>query len=243
MNLSEFQEAHSVALLKGAPPGYVGYGTGGILTEAVRRAPYSVVLLDEIEKAHPDVLELFYQVFDKGIIEDSEGVRISFKNTVVFLTSNIGEEIISGESNINSASTYENFVQSVQPAFESRFGTAFIGRVELLPYFELDDSSLRSITSLKMSILRRRLKEAHSTELLWNDDFLAWIASQCKESQIGARRVDQLISDLVVPQLAKEILGAQSLQQQLHDFEIVIQTIGSSEEIVVKTIERRGIYE
>lgn len=243
VNLSEFQEAHSVALLKGAPPGYVGYGTGGILTEAVRRAPYSVVLLDEIEKAHPDVLELFYQVFDKGIIEDSEGVRISFKNTVVFLTSNIGEEIISGESNINSASTYENFVQSVQPAFESRFGTAFIGRVELLPYFELDDSSLRSITSLKMSILRRRLKEAHSTELLWNDDFLAWIASQCKESQIGARRVDQLISDLVVPQLAKEILGAQSLQQQLHDFEIVIQTIGSSEEIVVKTIERRGIYE
>ena len=240
VNLSEFQEAHSVALLKGAPPGYVGYGTGGILTEAVRRAPYSVVLLDEIEKAHPDVLELFYQVFDKGIIEDSEGVKISFKNTVILLTSNVGEEIISGETHINSAPKYESFVQSIQPVFESHFGTAFVGRVELLPYFELDDSSLRSITSLKIATLKQRLKETHSIELFWNGDFVAWVASQCKESQIGARRVDQLISDFVVPQLAQEILGSQAAQQELTDFEIVIQMDGSFEKIVVKPIESRG---
>ena len=240
VNLSEFQEAHSVALLKGAPPGYVGYGTGGILTEAVRRAPYSVVLLDEIEKAHPDVLELFYQVFDKGIIEDSEGVKISFKNTVILLTSNVGEEIISGETHINSAPKYESFVQSIQPVFESHFGTAFVGRVELLPYFDLNDSSLRSITSLKIATLKQRLKETHSIELLWNGDFVAWVASQCKESQIGARRVDQLISDFVVPQLAQEILGSQAAQQELTDFEIVIQMDGSFEKIVVKPIESRG---
>ena len=240
VNLSEFQEAHSVALLKGAPPGYVGYGTGGILTEAVRRAPYSVVLLDEIEKAHPDVLELFYQVFDKGIIEDSEGVKISFKNTVILLTSNVGEEIISGETHINSAPKYESFVQSIQPVFESHFGTAFVGRVELLPYFDLNDSSLRSITSLKIATLKQRLKETHSIELFWNGDFVAWVASQCKESQIGARRVDQLISDFVVPQLAQEILGSQAAQQELTDFEIVIQMDGSFEEIVVKPIESRG---
>ena len=240
VNLSEFQEAHSVALLKGAPPGYVGYGTGGILTEAVRRAPYSVVLLDEIEKAHPDVLELFYQVFDKGIIEDSEGVKISFKNTVILLTSNVGEEIISGETHINSAPKYESFVQSIQPVFESHFGTAFVGRVELLPYFDLDDSSLRSITSLKIATLKQRLKETHSIELFWNGDFVAWVASQCKESQIGARRVDQLISDFVVPQLAQEILGSQAAQQELTDFEIVIQMDGSFEKIVVKPIESRG---
>ena len=240
VNLSEFQEAHSVALLKGAPPGYVGYGTGGILTEAVRRAPYSVVLLDEIEKAHPDVLELFYQVFDKGIIEDSEGVKISFKNTVILLTSNVGEEIISGETHINSAPKYESFVQSIQPVFESHFGTAFVGRVELLPYFDLNDSSLRSITSLKIATLKQRLKETHSIELFWNGDFVAWVASQCKESQIGARRVDQLISDFVVPQLAQEILGSQAAQQELTDFEIVIQMDGSFGEIVVKPIESRG---
>ncbi len=240
VNLSEFQEAHSVALLKGAPPGYVGYGTGGILTEAVRRAPYSVVLLDEIEKAHPDVLELFYQVFDKGIIEDSEGVKISFKNTVILLTSNVGEEIISGETHINSAPKYESFVQSIQPVFESHFGTAFVGRVELLPYFDLNDSSLRSITSLKIATLKQRLKETHSIELFWNGDFVAWVASQCKESQIGARRVDQLISDFVVPQLAQEILGSQAAQQELTDFEIVIQMDGSFEKIVVKPIESRG---
>ncbi len=240
VNLSEFQEAHSVALLKGAPPGYVGYGTGGVLTEAVRRAPYSVVLLDEIEKAHPDVLELFYQVFDKGIIEDSEGVKISFKNTVILLTSNVGEEIISGETHINSAPKYESFVQSIQPVFESHFGTAFVGRVELLPYFDLNDSSLRSITSLKIATLKQRLKETHSIELFWNGDFVAWVASQCKESQIGARRVDQLISDFVVPQLAQEILGSQAAQQELTDFEIVIQMDGSFEKIVVKPIESRG---
>ena len=240
VNLSEFQEPHSVALLKGAPPGYIGYGTGGILTEAVRRAPYSVVLLDEIEKAHPDVLELFYQVFDKGIIEDSEGVKISFKNTVILLTSNVGEEIISGETHINSAPKYESFVQSIQPVFESHFGTAFVGRVELLPYFDLNDSSLRSITSLKIATLKQRLKETHSIELFWNGDFVAWVASQCKESQIGARRVDQLISDFVVPQLAQEILGSQAAQQELTDFEIVIQMDGSFEKIVVKPIESRG---
>ncbi len=240
VNLSEFQEPHSVALLKGAPPGYIGYGTGGILTEAVRRTPYSVVLLDEIEKAHPDVLELFYQVFDKGIIEDSEGVQISFKNTVVLLTSNIGAAIISGETTINSAFKYEQFVQSIQSVFESHFGTAFVGRVELLPYFDLNDSSLRSITALKLSILEQRLKESHSTELFWSDDVLGWVASQCKQSQIGARRIDQLISDFVAPQLAREILSSQSDQQKLHGFEIVTQIDGSSAELVVKSIERRG---
>ncbi len=222
VNLSEFQEAHSVALLKGAPPGYVGYGTGGILTEAVRRAPFSVVLLDEIEKAHADVLELFYQVFDKGVIEDGEGVRVSFKNTVVFLTSNVGEDLMSNPHQINSEIDYDSFVQRVQSVFERRFGIAFMGRVDLLPYFSLDDGALRSITQLKTMDLNRRLQEAHAVDLLWSDEFLTWAAQQCQASNIGARRLDQLLSDCVLPQLARAVLDAQCANEALSDFEIVI---------------------
>src|SRR5204862_3747824 len=160
INMSEFQEAHTVSTLKGSPPGYVGYGEGGVLTEAVRRRPYSVVLLDEVEKAHPDVLELFFQVFDKGMMDDGEGRRIDFKNNIIILTSNAGTDTLMKLcADPETMPSAEGLVNALKPELNKTFKPAFLGRLVIIPYFPIRDEALRRIILLKLSKIKRRLLE------------------------------------------------------------------------------------
>jgi len=206
VNMSEFQEAHSVSGLKGAPPGYVGYGRGGVLTEAVRRRPYSVVLLDEMEKAHPDVLELFFQVFDKGIMEDGEGVPIDFKNTLILLTSNAAQEVITEASQGGRRPPPEELIERLRPALLRQFSPAFLGRLALVPYYHLGDAQIAAIVNLKLNRLAERFARNHHAQLTWDEDFARVITERCKEVDSGARNVDHILTHIVLPELAREVL-------------------------------------
>lgn len=194
INMSEFQEAHAVATLKGAPPGYVGYGKGGTLTEAVRRNPYSVILLDEVEKAHPDVMEIFYQVFDKGMIEDSEGVEVDFRNTLIILTSNIG------------ANEAQADVKEIQKALEKYFPHAFLARLTVIPYHPLSTSDLTKIVGLKLQSVAARLQQQHHARLIYTDKDIADIAAQCTDPHQGARSIDHILTQKILPGLSERIL-------------------------------------
>src|SRR5262249_26844783 len=177
INMSEFQEAHTVSTLKGSPPGYVGYGEGGVLTEAVRRRPYSVVLLDEVEKAHPDVLEVFFQVFDKGTMEDGEGRQIDFKNTIILLTTNAGADtLVKLCSDPETAPTPQGLVQALKPELNKIFKAAFLGRVLIVPYLPIQDEALKRIISLKLARIKDRLSENHTTQLRHDDVLISEIA-------------------------------------------------------------------
>ncbi|WP_206956181.1 type VI secretion system ATPase TssH [Trinickia acidisoli] len=206
VNMSEFQEAHSVSGLKGAPPGYVGYGRGGVLTEAVRRRPYSVVLLDEMEKAHPDVLELFFQVFDKGVMEDGEGVPIDFKNTLILLTSNAAQEVITEASQGGRRPPPEELIERLRPALLRQFSPAFLGRLALVPYYHLGDAQIAAIVNLKLDRLAERFARNHHAQMTWDDDFARVITERCKEVDSGARNVDHILTHIVLPELAREVL-------------------------------------
>ena len=207
VNMSEFQEAHSVSTLKGAPPGYVGYGSGGVLTEAVRRNPYSVVLLDEMEKAHPDVAELFFQVFDKGTMEDGEGVAVDFKNTVILLTSNAGSEVIARLCR-DGAERPEpgRLVEEVRPALLKHFRPAFLGRVAVVPYYPLGEREIREIVELKLARIRERIRTGHHAELTYGEELVEAIAGRCTEVESGARNVDHILTQTLLPELSSAIL-------------------------------------
>ena len=169
INMSEFQEAHTVSTLKGSPPGYVGYGEGGVLTEAVRRRPYSVVLLDEVEKAHPDVLELFYQVFDKGTMEDGEGREINFKNTIIILTTNAGTDTMAKLcADPETMPSPEGLVKALKPELNKIFKPAFLGRMVIIPYLPIRDENMKQIIKLKLGKIQRRIQENHKIELLYD---------------------------------------------------------------------------
>ncbi|MEM9556795.1 MAG: type VI secretion system ATPase TssH [Acidobacteriota bacterium] len=207
VNMSELQEAHSVATLRGAPPGYVGYGQGGVLTEAVRRRPHSVVLLDEIEKAHRDVVELFYQVFDKGVLEDGEGVAVDFKHTVILMTSNLGAEVLAHwPTDEHSEVDLEEVRAALRPALAARFPAAFLGRVVVVPYFALGADDLRAIVELKLSTVRRRVAEGHSADLTWDDALLAALARQSDAGESGARTIDHVLTQTLLPELSGRLL-------------------------------------
>ncbi len=206
VNLSEFQEAHSVAGLKGAPPGYVGYGRGGVLTEAVRRQPYSLVLLDEMEKAHPDVLELFYQVFDKGTMDDAEGTTVDFRNTLILLTSNAGQDIVAEVCARNPGAGAAEINEALRPALLRQFPSAFLGRVVIVPYRPIPDAQLRRIVELKLSQLADRLRRHHGAELGWDDYVAEAIAARCHEVESGARNIDHIITQSLLPELASQVL-------------------------------------
>jgi type VI secretion system protein VasG len=206
VNMSEFQEAHTVSSLKGAPPGYVGYGKGGVLTEAVRRRPYSVVLLDEMEKAHPDVLELFFQVFDKGAMEDGDGVAIDFKNTLILLTSNAAQDVITSACAEGRKPQADVLVNALRPELLKQFSPAFLGRLSIVPYYPLGDVQIRSIVKLKLEKLAQRFLRNHSAGLTWDLAVEAAIAARCTEVDSGARNVGHILSDSLLPELSRQVL-------------------------------------
>lgn len=207
INMSEFQEAHTVSTLKGAPPGYVGYGEGGVLTEAVRRKPYSVVLLDEVEKAHKDVHELFFQVFDKGNMEDGEGRQINFKNTVILLTTNAGDneimEMCKDENNLPDVKTLE---EACRPALYKIFPAALIGRMSIVPYYPLSHESLNHIIDLKLSKVVKRVKENYGATFTFTQQVRDEIISRCNNIASGARMIDAIISNDLLPEISSKFL-------------------------------------
>jgi type VI secretion system protein VasG len=208
INMSEFQEPHTVSTLKGSPPGYVGYGEGGVLTEAVRRRPYSVVLLDEVEKAHSDVLELFYQVFDKGHMEDGEGREIDFKNTIILLTSNAcTDTFMKLCADPETTPRAEGIVQALKPELNKIFRPAFLGRMLIIPYFPIRDEALRKIVLLKLNKIKKRLKESHKIELQVDDVLIGEVAKRCIEVESGARNVDNILSNTLLPEISRELLA------------------------------------
>ncbi|KIQ98083.1 type VI secretion system ATPase TssH [Lysobacter sp. A03] len=209
INMSEYQEAHSVSGLKGSPPGYVGYGEGGVLTEAVRRNPYSVVLLDEVEKAHPDVLEMFFQVFDKGQMEDAEGREIDFRNTLIILTSNIGSSQIM-QSCLNVAAgelpSSDDLADALRPVLMKTFKPAFLGRMKVVPFFPISDDVLARIIELKLGRIRDRIVANHKAVFEWNPALVEAVLQRCTEVDSGARNVDNILNGTLLPEIAESVL-------------------------------------
>jgi type VI secretion system protein VasG len=208
INMSEFQEAHTVSTLKGAPPGYVGYGEGGVLTEAVRRRPYSVVLLDEVEKAHPDVHEIFFQVFDKGWMEDGEGRVIDFKNTLILLTTNVGSELILGMcQNPAARPDPESIAQSLRKPLLRSFPAALLGRIVTIPYYPLDDEMIGNIVRLQLGRVAKRVHESHRIPFSYDDAVVKLIANRCTELESGGRMIDSILTNTLLPRISHELLS------------------------------------
>ena len=211
INMSEYQEAHTVSTLKGAPAGYVGYGQGGVLTEAVRRRPYSVVLLDEVEKAHPDVHEMFFQVFDKGYMEDSEGRHIDFRNTLILLTSNVGTEVIAGLTGDGEAVREpEELAGAVRPALLQVFPPALLGRLIVLPYRPLSREMLDRIVRLKLERIRRRIADNHGVAVDYDDAVADFVAARCTDLTSGGRMIDAILTNQLLPDIARLFLAHQA---------------------------------
>jgi type VI secretion system protein VasG len=215
INMSEYQEAHTVSSLKGSPPGYVGYGEGGVLTEAVRRRPYSVVLLDECEKAHPDVLELFYQVFDKGMMEDGEGREIDFKNTIIILTSNACTDLLMKlTADPETTPSPEGLAKAMKPELNKIFKPAFMGRLVTVPYFPLRDEAMKTIVTLKLGKIQRRIRENHKIELTYAPEVVGEVAKRCTEVESGARNVDNILTNTMLPDISRYLLSRMADRQK-----------------------------
>ncbi len=226
INMSEFQEAHTVSTLKGAPPGYVGYGKGGILTEAVRRRPYSVILLDEVEKAHPDVHEIFFQVFDKGMMDDSEGRRIDFKNTLILLTSNVGSEVIMQKTkNGQLREKIEDLDAALKPPLLKVFPAAFLGRVVTIPYYPLSGDMIEAITRHQFAKIARRLAASNGAELVIGDGVMELIKARCTDIESGGRMIDAILTNTLLPELSRGVLN-----RALDGEKLTRVTVGASAE-------------
>jgi type VI secretion system protein VasG len=223
INMSEFQEKHTVSRLVGSPPGYVGYGEGGVLTEAVRQRPYSVVLLDECEKADLEVMNLFYQVFDKGILNDGEGRAIDFRNTVVILTSNLATDLIVAAHAISDGAEppkVEDVVTAIRPTLSKHFKPALLARMTVVPFSPVGVSVMREIVVMKLGSLANRLRIAHRLETVFRPALIDQLAQRCTESELGARVVDQTLRSSLMPELAKELLQRMAAGQAFAGLEI-----------------------
>ena len=227
INMSEYQEAHTVSSLKGSPPGYVGYGEGGVLTEAVRKRPYSVVLLDEVEKAHADVIELFYQVFDKGMLEDGEGRKIDFKNTLIILTSNMGTDTImkvcADEETMPSP---QGLADMIRPELVKHFKPAFIGRLKVVPYFPILDKNLRLIVKLKLGKIAKRMMENRNVAFRYDDEIVEAIAKRCTEVESGARNIDHILTNTLLPEMSRELLSRMAAGEQVSEIKVALSGDG-----------------
>ena len=221
INMSEFQEAHTVSTLKGSPPGYVGYGEGGVLTEAVRRRPYSVVLLDEVEKAHSDVHELFFQVFDKGWMEDGEGRDIDFRNTIILLTSNVGTDLImSMTRDPELMPAPDGIAKALREPLLKVFPAALLGRLVVIPYYPLSDSIIASIVRLQLNRIAKRVTEHHKIPFTYSDDAVKLIVSRCTEVESGGRMIDAILTNTVLPAISREFLTRTMAGQSLNGVEL-----------------------
>jgi type VI secretion system protein VasG len=224
INMSEYQEAHTVSSLKGAPPGYVGYGEGGVLTEAVRRRPYSVVLLDEVEKAHPDVHEIFFQVFDKGWMEDGEGRLIDFRNTLILLTSNVGTETIADLcADLELAPGPEEIAKALRAPLLKVFPPALLGRIVTIPYYPLSDQMLSQIIRLQLDRIVKRFGANHEAVLSYTDEVIGLVASRCTEVESGGRMIDAILTNSVLPRLSEIVLGRLIEQKPVSRIDITVQ--------------------
>ena len=207
INMSEYQEAHTVSTLKGAPPGYVGYGEGGVMTEAVRRKPYSVVLLDEVEKAHPDVHEMFFQVFDKGYMEDGEGRFIDFKNTLILLTTNAGTELIANMcKDPDLMPDAEGLAKALREPLLKIFPPALLGRLVAIPYFPLSDEMLGKIVVLQLNRIKKRVEARYKIPFEYGDEVVKLVVSRCTESESGGRMIDAILTNTMLPDISREFL-------------------------------------
>jgi type VI secretion system protein VasG len=219
INMSEFQEKHTVSRLVGSPPGYVGYGEGGVLTEAVRQRPYSVVLIDEVEKGHLDVMNLFYQVFDKGMLADGEGRIIDFKNTAIFLGSNLATDVITELCAGDEMPSMETVSAAIRPILSNHFKPALLARMTVVPYFTLPPEILKDIVSLKLNKLVQRLEETHKMKLVYSDKVVEQIAARCTEVETGARNIDYIMNGSIMPRMSQEILtcmGKGAMPTEVH---------------------------
>lgn len=228
INMSEFQEAHTVSTLKGSPPGYVGYGEGGVLTEAVRRRPYSVVLLDEVEKAHPDVLELFFQVFDKGQMDDGEGREINFRNTIIILTTNAcTDQMMKLVADPETMPGSEALIKTIKPDLDKIFKPAFLGRMMIIPYYPVRDEALKKIIILKLNKIKKRILENHKIELSWDDQMLEEVARRCTEVESGARNVDNVLTNSLLPDVSRQLLGSMAAGEKISAVRVSIGEDGA----------------
>jgi type VI secretion system protein VasG len=224
INMSEFQEAHTVSTLKGAPPGYIGYGEGGILTEAVRRRPYSVVLLDEVEKAHPDVHEIFFQVFDKGMMEDGEGRLIDFKNTIILLTTNVGSDLIMNMcKDPEMMPSPDGVAKALRQPLLKVFPAALLGRLVVIPYYPLSDQMLRSIIRLQLSRIQKRVREGQEIAFNYDDAVVELIASRCTELESGGRMVDAILTQTLLPEISRELLTKLMEGMQVQKVDVAVK--------------------
>ena len=224
INMSEFQEAHTVSSLKGAPPGYVGYGEGGRLTEAVRRKPYSVILLDEVEKAHPDVHEIFFQVFDKGIMEDGNGRRIDFKNTLIILTTNVGSELIMELSrDPKYRDDPEQLGLRLRPELLEVFPPALLGRIVTIPYFPLTNAMLDGIVRLQLGRIDQRIRDNHGASFVYADAVIDHIVSKCNDPDSGGRMIDNIITNTLLPALSREFLKKSLAKEEITQARVTIE--------------------
>jgi type VI secretion system protein VasG len=223
VNMSEYQEAHTVSTLKGAPPGYVGYGEGGVLTEAVRRKPYSVVLLDEVEKAHPDVHEMFFQVFDKGFMEDGEGRFIDFKNTLILLTTNAGTDLIAGLcKDPELMPDPEGMAKALREPLLKIFPPALLGRLVAIPYYPLSDEMLGKIVKLQLNRIKKRVEARYKIPFEYSDDVVKLVVSRCTESESGGRMIDAILTNTMLPDISREFLTRMMEGREIVRVEVLV---------------------
>jgi len=228
INMSEFKEEHKVSLLMGSPPGYVGYGEGGVLTEAVRRKPYSVVLLDELEKAHPSVHDIFYQVFDKGTLQDGQGRMIDFKNTVVLMTSNAGTELITKLcADAETRPDSDRLAELLHPELLKTFKPAFLGRTTILPYYTLGDEVMRRIVELKLRQLAQRVRESHNATFTYTPQLVQTVAARCTEVDTGARNVDHILTRTLLPEMSTRFLSRMADGQPITSASVSVDEAGN----------------
>ena len=224
INMSEFKEEHKVSLLLGSPPGSVGYGEGGVLTEAVRRKPYSVILLDEMEKAHPGVQDIFYQVFDKGTIKDGEGRDIDFKNTIIIMTSNVGTDTTMRLfEDVDTAPSIEGLAKALKDDLLKVFKPAFLGRLNLIPYLPLDDDKLALITKLQLARIQQRLQQHYRADFTYSDEVIGLIVSQCQDAGSGARTIHNILQNQLLPELSVRILQRVAQQQSVQSIQLQVE--------------------
>jgi type VI secretion system protein VasG len=228
INMSEFKEEHKISRLTGSAAGYVGYGEGGVLTESVRRKPYSIVLLDEVEKAHQSVQEIFYQVFDKGTIQDDKAEDIDFKNTIIMLTSNAGSDFLMKMcADPDTRPDPEKLKEAMHPELLKTFKPALLGRMNVIPYFPLTDEVIRSIIHLQLKKIADRVKTNHRAKMEYDDKLVNIIASRCKEVETGARAVDHILTGSVLPAVSSEVLARMAEGKTLHSIKISADDAGN----------------